>query len=106
MLIPKALTPNRHNLRFRRYPQGNMTEIDHVKSNVTEGVTKAPSINVGGDLFASGRLFASIVLGQDIMTGFVGPSGSAYEFIVFESLALKLLQDQTSGDWADGTLVV
>jgi uncharacterized linocin/CFP29 family protein len=38
-----ALTPNRYNLLFRRYPQGNMTEIDHVKSIVTEGVIKAPS---------------------------------------------------------------
>jgi uncharacterized linocin/CFP29 family protein len=87
-----ALTPNRYNLLFRRYPQGNMTEIDHVKSIVTEEVIKAPSIDAGGVLLASGRQFASIVLGQDLMTGFVGPSGSAYEFIVSESLALRLLQ--------------
>jgi uncharacterized linocin/CFP29 family protein len=87
-----ALTPDRYNLLFRRYPQGNMTEIDHVKSIVTENVVKAPSINVGGVLTASGRQFASIVLGQDVMTGFVGPSESAYEFVVSESIALKLLQ--------------
>jgi len=30
--------------------------------------------------------------GQDLMVGFVGPSGSAYEFIVLESLTPRLLQ--------------
>jgi len=42
-------------------------------------------------LIASGRQFATIVLGQDLAPGFVGPAGRSYEFTVSESLALRLL---------------
>jgi uncharacterized linocin/CFP29 family protein len=87
-----ALTPSRYNLLFRRYRQGNVTELEHVRSLVTEGVIKAPAIRSGGVLLASGRQYASIVLGQDLKTGFVGPSGTEYEFTVSESVALRLLQ--------------
>jgi uncharacterized linocin/CFP29 family protein len=87
-----ALTPSLYNLLFRRYPQGNTTEIEHLRTVVTEGIVKAPAINAGGVLIASGRQFASIVLGQDLMTGFVGPSGRNYELVVSESLALRLAE--------------
>jgi uncharacterized linocin/CFP29 family protein len=85
-----ALSPTLYNLLFRRYPQGNATEIEHVRTVVTDGVVKAPGINAGGILIASGRQYASIVLGQDLMTSFVGPTGRDYEFAVSESLALRL----------------
>ncbi len=87
-----ALAPDRYNLLFRRYPQGPSTELGHLRTLVTEGIVKAPAIQSGGVLLASGRQFASIVLGQDLLTGFVGPSGGDYEFTVSESLALRLLQ--------------
>jgi len=87
-----ALAPNLYNRLFRRYPQGPLTELEHLRSLVTEGLIKAPTIGSGGVLLASGRQYASIVLGQDLMTGFVGPAGPNYEFIVSESVALRLLQ--------------
>jgi uncharacterized linocin/CFP29 family protein len=87
-----ALTPDRYNLLLRRYRQGNMTELQHIASIVTDGVVKAPAIASGGVLLASGREFASIALGQDLKTGFIGPDGRDFEFSISESLALRLLQ--------------
>jgi uncharacterized linocin/CFP29 family protein len=87
-----ALTPALYNLLFRRYRQGNVTELEHMQTVVTDGIVKAPALGAGGVLIASGRQFASIVLGQDLMTSFVGPSGREYEFTVSESLALRLAE--------------
>ena len=81
-----ALAPARYNLLLRRYPQGNTTELEHVKVAVTEGVFKAPVLEGGGVLLASGRQYASIVLGQDMIVGFVGPEGERLEFNISESL--------------------
>lgn len=87
-----ALTPALYNLLFRRYPQGNTTELEHMQAVVTDGIVKAPALSTGGVLIASGRQFASIVLGQDLRTSFVGPTGRDYEFTVSESLTLRLAQ--------------
>jgi uncharacterized linocin/CFP29 family protein len=42
----------------------------------------------------TGSPSAHIVLGQDLMTGFVGPAGDEYEFSVTETLALWVKQPQ------------
>jgi len=87
-----ALSPDLYNRILRRYPQGNATEVEHIRTVVTDGVVKAPAIAAGGVLLASGRQFASIVLGQDLLTGLVGPSAGGYEFFISETLALRLPQ--------------
>jgi uncharacterized linocin/CFP29 family protein len=87
-----ALAPDRYNLLLRRYPQGAGTELEHLRLIATEGVAKAAGIRAGAVLLASGAQYSSIVLGQDLMAGFVGPAGRDYEFTVSESLALRLLQ--------------
>jgi uncharacterized linocin/CFP29 family protein len=89
-----ALTPARYNLLFRRYPRGNVSEMEHVRTMVTEGVFKAPILDSGGVLLASGRQYASIVLGQDMAIGFIGPAGEEIEFSISESLALRVRQPQ------------
>jgi len=90
-----ALAPGRYNLLFRRYPNGNFSEMEHVKTMVTEGIYKAPILDSGGVLLASGRQYASIVLGQDMAIGFVGPTGEEVEFSIFESLALRIRQPRS-----------
>jgi len=85
-----ALAPALYNLLHRIYPQGYQIEMQHIESIVGSKVIKAPGIKSGGVLLASGKQFASIVVGQDMMTGFVGPSGSGYEFKVSESLAPRI----------------
>ena len=89
-----ALAPARYNRLFRRYPRGNFSEMEHVRTMVTEGAFKAPLLESGGVLIASGRQYASIVLGQDMSIGFVGPAGEELEFFISESLALRLRQPQ------------
>jgi len=81
-----GLAPARYNLLYRRYPQGEGTELDHLKGIVTGGILKAPVLGDGGVLLASGKQYAEIVLGQDMTVGFIGPSAEELEFSVSESL--------------------
>jgi uncharacterized linocin/CFP29 family protein len=83
-----ALAPSLYNLLLRRYPQGNGTELDHIRTIVSEGVVKAPILKKGGVLLASGRQFCSLCIGQDMAVGYNGPAGDNLEFYVVESLAL------------------
>jgi uncharacterized linocin/CFP29 family protein len=66
-----ALSPSRYNLLLRSYPQGG-TELEQIRS-LTDGVFKAPILDSGGVILASGRQYAAIVLGQDMSAGFIGP---------------------------------
>ncbi len=86
-----ALAPDKYNLLFRRYPQGNAIEIDHVRQLVTGGIVKAPALNAGGLLLAAGPQYVAILIGQDLKAGFVGPTADlGYEFTVSESFALQV----------------
>jgi uncharacterized linocin/CFP29 family protein len=85
-----ALAPSRFNLLYRLYPQGSTTELAHVQSIVTAGVCKAAALKDGGVLLASGAQFASIVIGQDLTIGFIGPAEGDLEFSISESLALHI----------------
>ena len=87
-----ALAPERYNTLLRVYPQGGLIELDHVRSIVQGGVVKAPSLASGGVLVAAGRPFASIILGQDVSVGFVGPTSLSLEFNVSESLTVRIRQ--------------
>jgi uncharacterized linocin/CFP29 family protein len=88
-----ALSPDRYNLLLRRYPQGG-TELEQIRS-MTDGVFKAPILESGGVLLASGRQFAAIVLGQDMSVGFIGPAEEDLEFSISESLALLVRQPKS-----------
>ena len=85
-----ALAPSQYNLLLRRYPQGDGTELDHIRSIVTEGVVKAPNLKKGGVLLASGQQYASLAIGQDMAVGYNGPAGDALEFFITETLALLI----------------
>jgi uncharacterized linocin/CFP29 family protein len=85
-----ALAPSLYNLLLRRYPQGDGTELDHIRTIVTEGIVKAPILKKGGVLLASGRQFSSLCIGQDMAVGYDGPAGDSLEFYVLESLALMV----------------
>lgn len=84
-----ALAPKLYNLLLRRYPQGG-TELEHLQTIVTDGIYKAPILDHGGVLIASGVQFVSIVLGQDMAVGFIGPVAEDLEFSITESLALMI----------------
>lgn len=86
-----GLTPELYNSLFHRYPQGNTTEIEHLKELVSQGIFKAVGMPECGILASVGKQFASIILGQDLMTGFVGPVTGGYELSLTESFVLRLL---------------
>jgi uncharacterized linocin/CFP29 family protein len=85
-----GLAPARYNLLLRRYPQGDGTELDHIRAILGGDVIKAPVLKKGGVLLASGRQYCSLVIGQDMSIGFNGPAGDALEFSISESLALLI----------------
>jgi uncharacterized linocin/CFP29 family protein len=85
-----GLAPTQYNLLLRRYPQGEGTELDHIRTILGGDVIKAPVLKKGGVLLASGRQFCSLVIGQDMTIGFNGPAGDAFEFSISESLALLI----------------
>jgi len=85
-----ALAPSQYNLLFRRYPQGQGTELDHVKTIVTDGIVKAPALKKGGVLVASGRQYCSLAIGLDMSVGFNGPAGEYLDFTVSDSAALLI----------------
>lgn len=85
-----ALAPARFNKLFRRYERGNQTEMEHLRTLVTDGIYKAPALDDGGVLIATGRQYASIVMGQDMTVGFIGPEGDRVAFTVSESLVPRI----------------
>jgi uncharacterized linocin/CFP29 family protein len=85
-----GLAPAQYNLLLRRYPQGDGTELEHVRTILGGDVVKAPVLKKGGVLLASGRQYCSLVIGQDMSISFNGPAGDALEFSISESLALLI----------------
>ena len=85
-----ALAPGQYNRLFRRYPDSDLTERMHLEQIITGGIVKAPLCQEGGLVIAVGASFASIVLGQDLATGFIGPAGGDYAFFIVESVALRV----------------
>ena len=83
-----ALAPTRYNLLLRRHPAGNLSELEHLQTIATAGVFKAPVLEKGGLIFNTGRIYASVVLGQDMSIAFIGPTKENLEFAIVESLAL------------------
>jgi uncharacterized linocin/CFP29 family protein len=85
-----GLAPAQYNLLLRRYPQGDGTELDHIRTILGGDVIKAPILKKGGVLLASGRQYCSLIIGQDMSIGYNGPSGDSLEFSISESLALLI----------------
>ncbi|MEN6643431.1 MAG: family 1 encapsulin nanocompartment shell protein [Armatimonadia bacterium] len=89
-----ALSPPLYNALFRLYPNGGPAELEQVRMMVTGGIIKSPSIANGGVLVAVGKQFLSLVIGQDLVTAYVGPQCGEFEFCLMESLVLKVALPQ------------
>jgi uncharacterized linocin/CFP29 family protein len=81
-----ALAPDLYNTLFRVYPNTGTTELQHIQTMAAAGVFKAPALESGGVLLATGRQYASIILGQDMSIGFVGPQSERLEFSITETI--------------------
>ena len=89
-----ALAPERYNLLYRLYPQGKQSELEHIQTMITAGIHKTPILKKGGLLMASTAQCASIILGQDMSLGYIGPAGDKQEFMVSESLTVRVQQSK------------
>jgi len=85
-----ALAPQRYNLLFRRYHNGNQSELEHLRTMVTDGIVKAPLLEEGGVILEANHRNMALVLGQDMTIGFIGPAGDTVEFTLSESLTLRV----------------
>ncbi len=83
-----ALSPSRYDTLYRRHPIGAFSELEQFQTIATEGIFKAPALEKGGLLLNTGRVYASIVLGQDMTISFIGPTKENLEFTIVESVAL------------------
>lgn len=85
-----ALPPPRFNLLLRRYPDGNQTEMEHLRQIITEGIVKSSALASEAVIVTAVKEFAAIVVGQDLTTALAGQHGRDYEFVTFEAVALRL----------------
>lgn len=85
-----GLSVSLYNKLLRRYPDADILEIDHLKKVITGGIIKSAAIVSGGVIITGGAEYVSIVLGQDLMAGFEGPSARDYIFTLSETVALRL----------------
>jgi len=90
-----GLAPSLYYALFRKYPNSDILEIDHVKAVVTDSIVKAPSLASGGVLLNAGRQFVSIIIGQDLTVDFEGPVGRDFRFTLSESIALRVTVPQS-----------
>jgi len=90
-----GLAPALHNQLYRHYPGTRGTELEHLKQIIGGAIVKAPGIQAGGILLATGAHYATIALGQDFQAGFTGPAGAFYEFFLCETIALRLRQPKS-----------
>jgi uncharacterized linocin/CFP29 family protein len=85
-----ALAPELYNKLYLLMPQGFQTELQYLESIVSGKIIKAPGIKSGGVVLAEGKQFASIVIGQDMSVGYIGPQESEFEFKIVESIAPRI----------------
>ncbi len=81
-----ALAPGLYNSLFRRYAGSDLLQIEHFRRLCTRGIVKA---NLAGGVLVA-KDVGSIVLGQDMQIGYLGPDAAHENFAVTESLVLKI----------------
>lgn len=81
-----ALSPKLYNRLFRRYEGSDLLQLEHLKRVCTAGIFKAP---IQGGVLVDSRV-GPIVLGQDLMAGYIGQDGIHHEFFLSASMVLRL----------------
>lgn len=81
-----ALSPQLYNQLFRRYEGSDLLQLEHLKRVCTAGIFKAP---IEGGVVVDERV-GPIILGQDLMAGYVGTDGIHHEFFLTASMVLRL----------------
>jgi uncharacterized linocin/CFP29 family protein len=81
-----ALAPALYNGLFRLYPSSDVPQIEHLRKLCTKGIYKAP---IDGGVLVDIRV-GTLILGEDLRTGYVSQDGVHYQFYAAESLVLRI----------------
>jgi uncharacterized linocin/CFP29 family protein len=81
-----ALSPPLYNGLFRLYPNTEMVQVDHLRKLCTKGIYKAP---IEGGVLVDVRV-GTLVVGEDLKTGYADQDGIHYRLYVTESLVLRI----------------
>lgn len=81
-----ALAPALYNGLFRRYAGTNMLQVEHLRRLCQRGVYKAA---IQGGVLVDPRV-GKLIVGQDLMAGYMSHDGAHYHLYVGESVVLRL----------------
>jgi uncharacterized linocin/CFP29 family protein len=81
-----ALAPSLYNGLFRRYAGTDMLQLEHLRRLCQRGVYKAP---IEGGVLVDPRV-GKIIIGQDLMAGYISQDGVHYQLYLSESVVLRL----------------
>jgi uncharacterized linocin/CFP29 family protein len=81
-----ALAPALYNGLFRRYAGTDMLQLEHLRRLCQRGVYKAP---IDGGVLVDPRV-GKLIIGQDLMAGYIGQDGVHYQLYLSESVVLRL----------------
>src|SRR5687767_6824578 len=81
-----ALSPALYNGLFRRYAGTDMLQLEHLRRLCQRGVYKAA---IQGGVLVDPRV-GKLIIGQDLMAGYIGQDGVHYQLYVTESVVLRL----------------
>jgi uncharacterized linocin/CFP29 family protein len=81
-----ALSPALYNGLFRLYPGTDMLQLQHLRRLCERGVYKAPIEN---GVLVDPRV-GRLLIGQDLMGGYIGQDGVHYQLFLTESLVLMI----------------
>jgi uncharacterized linocin/CFP29 family protein len=81
-----VLAPILFNGLFRLYAGTNMLQVEHLRRLCQRGVYKAA---IEGGVLVDPRV-GKLIIGQDLMAGYIGQDGVHYQLYVTESVVLRL----------------
>jgi uncharacterized linocin/CFP29 family protein len=81
-----ALSPTLYNGLFRRYAGTDMLQLEHLRRLCQRGVYKAP---IQAGVLVDPRV-GKLIIGQDLMAGYMSQDGVHYHLYVSESVVLRL----------------
>jgi len=81
-----ALSPALYNGLFRRYAGTDMLQLEHLRRLCQRGVYKTA---IEGGVLVDPRV-GKLIIGQDLMAGYIGQDGVHYQLYVTESVVLRL----------------
>lgn len=81
-----VLSPSLYNGLFRRYAGTDMLQLEHLRRLCQRGVYKAA---IEGGVLLDPRV-GKLIIGQDLMAGYIGQDGVHYQLYLSESAVLRL----------------